>query len=275
MSLQLNHPRLKGFTLIELLVVIAIIALLAAILFPVFARARENARKSSCLNNVKQIGLGWAQYTQDYDELAIPYSDTGGSGGRHFNWRFILQSYLKSTQVLKCPSSPGNVTISYSMNGSVAGAGRALSDIQYPAQSPIFTDARGDGSNIQSLGFFCPSNTGGQGATGRILQGASATDWYVLPTGGGWVGSNNGLVDAIKHLDGMNITFCDGHAKWYPAATDPSNAVGGYGGLPGQKGPPKRGLDWNADGLVGDGDFNTNVNATPTCGTGSICRGLS
>src|SRR5687768_5924591 len=63
-----RNGALKGFTLIELLVVIAIIAILAAILFPVFARARENARRSSCQSNLKQIGLGFAQYTQDYDE---------------------------------------------------------------------------------------------------------------------------------------------------------------------------------------------------------------
>src|SRR6478735_7183314 len=71
--------KMRGFTLIELLVVIAIIALLAAILFPVFARARENARKSSCQNNLKQIGVGLAQYTQDYDELLVAiYYGTNG-----------------------------------------------------------------------------------------------------------------------------------------------------------------------------------------------------
>src|SRR5688572_13499425 len=163
-----------GFTLIELLVVIAIIALLAAILFPVFARARENARKTSCMNNVKQIGLAWVTYAQDYDEMTVPYSDNGGSTGRHFNWRFILQSYIKSQQALKCPSSAGNIGISYALNASVASNGRALADIQRPAQSPVFTDARGrtTGTNsgeIQSLAFFCPSNTSGQGATGRVL----------------------------------------------------------------------------------------------------------
>src|SRR5947199_3153379 len=74
-----QHSTKRGFTLIELLVVIAIIALLAAILFPVFSRARENARKSSCLNNVKQIGVAMMQYTQDYDEyypLQIYYNET-------------------------------------------------------------------------------------------------------------------------------------------------------------------------------------------------------
>ena len=102
----------KAFTLIELLVVIAIIAILAAILFPVFARARENARRSSCQSNLKQIGIGAMQYVQDYDEkypMAYYYkNDTGGSGG-YVHVSAIIQPYLKSEQIWKCPSSDGLV----------------------------------------------------------------------------------------------------------------------------------------------------------------------
>ena len=100
----------SAFTLIELLVVIAIIAILAAILFPVFARARENARRSSCQSNLKQIGIGAMQYVQDYDEKypqAYWYkNDTGGSGG-YVHVSAIIQPYLKSEQIWKCPSSEG------------------------------------------------------------------------------------------------------------------------------------------------------------------------
>src|SRR3982750_643928 len=95
---QLKPSKKKGFTLIELLVVIAIIALLAAILFPVFARARENARKTSCQNNLKQIVLAWQQYTQDWDEQTIPISTTGASTGTAFVWNQLIQPYLKSKQ---------------------------------------------------------------------------------------------------------------------------------------------------------------------------------
>src|SRR6187549_1872617 len=90
----------KGFTLIELLVVIAIIAILAAILFPAFARARENARRASCQSNLKQIGLGIMQYTQDYDEK-YPYQATGGAGDcfadtAPINWARGIYPYVKS-----------------------------------------------------------------------------------------------------------------------------------------------------------------------------------
>src|ERR1700744_4715956 len=103
----------KGFTLIELLVVIAIIAILAAILFPVFARARENARRSSCQSNLKQIGLGFMQYTQDYDErmpsqTAVTYNfgiaGDPASGGDSSCFGMIAP-YIKSVQIFHCPSS--------------------------------------------------------------------------------------------------------------------------------------------------------------------------
>src|SRR5471032_1752630 len=98
--------RRKGFTLIELLVVIAIIAILAAILFPVFARARENARRASCQSNLKQIGLGMLQYAQDYDER-IPFGVFAGYGNSlpdGIGWAGPLYPYLKSAQIFVCPS---------------------------------------------------------------------------------------------------------------------------------------------------------------------------
>jgi prepilin-type N-terminal cleavage/methylation domain-containing protein/prepilin-type processing-associated H-X9-DG protein len=105
--------RKLGFTLIELLVVIAIIAILAAILFPVFSRARENARRASCQSNLKQIGLGLLQYTQDYDE-SMPRVDFGpgsfadsnlSSGGDDYKWMDAIFPYVKSEQLFVCPST--------------------------------------------------------------------------------------------------------------------------------------------------------------------------
>lgn len=118
---QPKNSRRNGFTLIELLVVIAIIAILAAILFPVFARARENARRTSCLSNMKQINLGMMQYTQDYDEhypnyywnngTQAPGPENGGewypsATSTNWFWQNMIYPYVKSVQVFICPSSP-------------------------------------------------------------------------------------------------------------------------------------------------------------------------
>ena len=109
---HLHQPQrgFKAFTLIELLVVIAIIAILAAILFPVFVRARENARRSSCQSNMKQIGLGLIQYTQDYDETQVAWSNgpnayNSGSQTIAWTWNDSIYPYVKSEQIFNCPSA--------------------------------------------------------------------------------------------------------------------------------------------------------------------------
>jgi prepilin-type N-terminal cleavage/methylation domain-containing protein len=106
LSLNVRRRRLNAFTLIELLVVIAIIAILAAILFPVFAQAREKARQVSCLSNMKQIGIGLIMYASDYDSIYPP--SQLGTGTELVSWPQIMQPYIKNEQVFVCPSSgPG------------------------------------------------------------------------------------------------------------------------------------------------------------------------
>src|SRR6266852_6634787 len=111
----MHRRRYLGFTLIELLVVIAIIAILAAILFPVFAQAREAARKTTCLSNLKQLGIGWTMYTSDYDEQAVPWNlrfnnkNQYDANGVSLSWDRLIQPYIKSTAVLRCPSDSGSL----------------------------------------------------------------------------------------------------------------------------------------------------------------------
>jgi len=110
----MRRTRKPAFTLIELLVVIAIIAILAAILFPVFAQAREKARMTACLSNMKQIGTALTMYTQDYDESFpfIRFHNSDAAKG-HFTyvWRNAIRPYLKSLDVLACPSNPFSHTV--------------------------------------------------------------------------------------------------------------------------------------------------------------------
>ncbi len=125
--------RSRGFTLIELLVVIAIIAILAAILFPVFAKAREKARQSTCLNNVKQMGLACLQYTQDYDERMVTYRYPDP-----YYWPDKIEPYCKNRQIFACPSRT-LATYMYGINYT-HGVAWAMASVQYPAQHLLICD---------------------------------------------------------------------------------------------------------------------------------------
>ncbi len=240
------RSRFHGFTLIELLVVIAIIAILAAILFPVFARARENARRASCSSNLKQIGLGWLQYAQDYDETVVPYTNTGGSGGYAHAWTTALQPYLKSTQIMVC-SSKSDRTVGYTYNAEIArvlggGGPRSLAGFPSVALTPIMIDAEGVSytppagvslSNVnQALGFFIDSASA-EGTTGRRLND---------PTNlaGGYATDNVGRIAANRHLEQANYLFADGHVKSLKG--NGNNSVRAA----------TNGLDYNGDDVLGD-----------------------
>ncbi len=194
----------RAFTLIELLVVIAIIAILAAILFPVFARARENARRSSCSSNLKQIGLGILQYVQDYDEK-YPDWNVGATSATP-GWAYAIQPYLKSTQIYQCPSetnppnpAPTNGGYSdYFYNSVVGFGGGSLARME----SPSLTIMNGDGSNV-----VAPPRSNGGIAANAIGVATGEASWSPsTPTAA--------TSPAQRHLEGGNYAFADGHVKW-------------------------------------------------------------
>jgi prepilin-type N-terminal cleavage/methylation domain-containing protein/prepilin-type processing-associated H-X9-DG protein len=153
----------RGFTLIELLVVIAIIAILAAILFPVFAKAREKARQSSCLSNLKQVGLAALSYAQDYDELTVFFAYQSANPRTDFKW--IIEPYIKNSQVWNCPSNSGrwdptNVNKYDGSNGiGIAypdlanyGRGVGLGQVVSPSETVYFADCQDQWLNTDAWG---------------------------------------------------------------------------------------------------------------------------
>jgi prepilin-type N-terminal cleavage/methylation domain-containing protein/prepilin-type processing-associated H-X9-DG protein len=221
----------SAFTLIELLVVIAIIAILAAILFPVFARARENARRSSCQSNLKQIALGIAQYTQDYDERFPLALTTIQTTGVVTGWADALQPYLKSLQIYQCPSEPnppqsGTGTTGYTdywYNAGLSWDGNdpAAYNSSVSAAALLFpsltvTNGDGSGSAVSPL-----SGTARTRSTGWSFAHDSDTTKPVAPAAAKFntTVDNFGFVSGgQRHLEGINLAFADGHVKWYQAS---------------------------------------------------------
>lgn len=219
----------RAFTLIELLVVIAIISILAAILFPVFARARESARRASCLSNLKQIGLGVMMYTQDYDELyprsiqkneqVLPIdgiNDASFSGDRAWYWHKIIYPYVKSVQLFRCPSSSSeNVTEgNYGANRNVMGyysdATQSLASIDSPASTYMIMDS-GAYMIQSSRAATSPNSYWYFPGTSKFI-GVTATSLGMS----GWRVHD---FEVGRHFDGANMIFADGHAKWLKSQT--------------------------------------------------------
>ncbi len=199
--------RRRGFTLIELLVVIAIIAILAAILFPVFARAREKARQASCASNIKQLQLGITMYTQDYDELMpredynLPPSAAGNDVGEDSTWRGVIFPYVKNSQLFQCPSFRITTNpFDGSINDYGQNAGYRINDVHQDSGSPTPPGgtALAQVEDASSVIFLCESDGSSEGAGNAVN-----THGYV--PSGAW---------AKRHNGGANYSFVDGHVKW-------------------------------------------------------------
>jgi prepilin-type N-terminal cleavage/methylation domain-containing protein/prepilin-type processing-associated H-X9-DG protein len=240
--------RRKGFTLIELLVVIAIIAILAAILFPVFAQARDKARQTACISNCKQIGTAFMMYNQDYDEQ-FPFvtcgdSYTGGCANwipGSLPWPLTIQPYIKNFGVYVCPSDGDKAC--FSKPGSVNGYDKMLVYAGWPSAHLNMTPQ--EQASIFPLSYatnyyLSNSSLGGGVASGTVSLGAIAAPaktmllseygkgiapwsttvygtYYMIPgynslADGRWIASK-------RHQKGRIFTFCDGHAKYVPDIT--------------------------------------------------------
>jgi len=220
----------RAFTLIELLVVIAIIAILAAILFPVFAKAREKARQSSCSSNLKQIGLALLQYVQDYDERTPESWNVvnGGNGG--WQWGDACAPYIKSIQIFQCPSAtnetmfvqtgwtpqimdPNSYSYGYNVNywGGSNGAGTTCNAPNAQSQAAI----------------VCPSTTvwvtdysGHFEDAAQFTINADVTT-SPLTTNGTYI---------YRHMGNCNVLWCDGHVKTMNQGELTAQAAGSGGG---------------------------------------------
>src|SRR5436190_1137514 len=210
-STRIRSEKRRGFTLIELLVVIAIIAILAAILFPVFAQAREAARKTTCLSNLKQLGVGMQMYSSDNDDQAVPWNlrwnnkNLFSQDKINLCWDRLIQPYVKNDALFRCPSDNGSTRVvlpghglvirSYTYVGSIGGGWcdwtppRPLATVSQPSQTVMLVEW----DNCASASNWEPCS---------VNDNESEMRW--------------------RHNGQSNILYVDGHSRATPWVNDPS-----------------------------------------------------
>lgn len=241
----------RAFTLIELLVVIAIIAILAAILFPVFARARENARRSSCMSNLKQIGLGAMQYLQDNDEryplssnartgpwAGISSSADFSSSGNVY-WPYFIDPYVRNMQVYRCPSGR---TTAAADRGTYGHYGVNMAVFLTPSANPANQKSLAAAAIASVANTYMILDLGVYRVSAADAKAPSSAGDYIPGTGEGSATNITGITlansitdlqkdfNSGRHFGGVNVVFADGHVKWlkshtvyFEAAKCPSN----------------------------------------------------
>jgi prepilin-type N-terminal cleavage/methylation domain-containing protein/prepilin-type processing-associated H-X9-DG protein len=223
--MQKRHRNRPGFTLIELLVVIAIIAILAAILFPVFAQAREKARSSTCLSNQKQVALAFSMYSQDYDETLPPALLQDPNTKVDIWWEDLVTPYIKASNIagiLSCPSAVSRAH-AYSMNWTLGG--RAAAAIPAPAEMVLTAD----GAQVPQLALKPENLARSSPFFNYTVRGTGEKLWSVTPNFATGKGDPNATIDPtlpdadtnqavgllrFRHNDGVNVSYADSHTRW-------------------------------------------------------------
>ena len=239
----ITDAHVSAFTLIELLVVIAIIAILAAILFPVFAQAREKARQISCASNEKQLGLAFMMYSQDYDEHFPIGTDDPPVAPWGASWAGRVNTYVKSPALYHCPddvtapigSAKTSVALSYNYNRSIAfnapqynfpGPSGAIAAFNAPAKTVLLNEIAGDPVDV--VADLIPHNDytinqsiGLNGVWNTYTNNTNVNIKFETGTLGNRPVGSSSYIDATnkgRHSEGSNYLLCDGHVKWFKGA---------------------------------------------------------
>lgn len=204
----MKRKRKTGFTLIELLVVIAIIAILAAILFPVFAKAREKARQASCLSNVKQLMNAAMMYVQDYEEC-YPWTDTMKTDGRA--WPFMLEPYIKNWDIMVCPSLKSLSSKNYAYGSVVYPV-----EPKYAVTVPFYWNTK----PVSMAEINAPANTMFLVESNHLRNGSEYGCFTCAAPCGNWTCGLDVYTThkwIVPHNGGINLGYADGHARWIHA----------------------------------------------------------